>query len=89
MKRLRKAVAAIETTSKISSGIARLHNICEKLLSLVEDRLSTMRHTETGTDNSDGAPFLTGNYDFVAVMEDTENLPLFMDSWEAFLNSQN
>lgn len=79
----------METTAKISSGISRLHSVCKKLLSLVEDRLSNTHHSRAGVAESDDPPFVTGNYDFVAVMEDTENLPLFMDSWEAFLNSQS
>lgn len=88
MLRLRTATRAIKTTANISSGIGRLYSICEKLLSLTEEHLRERRANETCAAGSDNQSSV-GDYDFVAVMEDTENVPLFMDSWETFLNLEN
>lgn len=84
MMRLRKAIKAIKSAALISSGIAKLHSTCDKLLRLTEEHLLKVQQSEARVSSIDAV----GDYDFVAVMEDTENMPLFMDSWETFLNLQ-
>lgn len=82
-------MAVMKTTANISSCIAQLHSICDKLLCLTEDHLKDLRQTEVSADSSDKPTPFTGDHEFVAVLEDTEHIPLFMDSWETFLHVQD
>lgn len=72
--------------ANISIGIARLYAICDKLLRLTEQHLCDVESAGAHVADSDEQLFNNATPDLIAVLEQTENMLLFMDTWDTFLN---